>query len=69
MAAENVFSRVGFSKKNLQTPEMQNQNNEILQAFGVFPTIHLAKAVQNDGQINFQGLGSTGYVPGGPNAF
>jgi protein disulfide-isomerase len=34
-----------------------------------FPTIHLAKAVKNDGQINFQGLGSTGYVPGGPNAF
>jgi hypothetical protein len=36
MAAENVFSRVGFSKKNLQTPEMQNQNNEILQLLVCF---------------------------------
>ena len=55
----------------MQTPEMQNQNNQILQAFGVqgFPTIHLAKAVQKEGQVNFQGLGSTGYVPGGPTAF
>jgi protein disulfide-isomerase len=46
---------------------MQNQNNEILQLLEGFPTIHLAKAVQKT--INFQGLGSTGYVPGGPNAF
>lgn len=71
-AAENVvLVELDFPRKNLQTPEMQNQNNQILQAFGVqgFPTIHLAKAVQKDGQVNFQGLGSTGYVPGGPNAF
>jgi thioredoxin-related protein len=71
-AAENVvLVELDFPRKNLQTPEMQNQNNQILQAFGVqgFPTIHLAKAFQKDGQVNFQGLGSTGYVPGGPNAF
>ena len=71
-AAENVvLVELDFPRKNMQTPEMQNQNNQILQAFGVqgFPTIHLAKAVQKEGQVNFQGLGSTGYVPGGPTAF
>jgi hypothetical protein len=34
MAAENVVLVELIFKKNLQTPEMQNQNNEILQAFG-----------------------------------
>ena len=71
-AAENVvLVELDFPRRNLQTAEMQNQNNQILQAFGVqgFPTIHLAKALQKEGQVNFQGLGSTGYVPGGPTAF
>ncbi|MDG2431491.1 thioredoxin family protein [Flavobacterium sp.] len=71
-AAENVvLVELDFPRKNLQTPEMQNQNAQIMQAFGVqgFPTIHIAKAVQKEGQVNFQGLGSTGYVPGGPTAF
>lgn len=71
-AAENVvLVELDFPRRNLQSPEMQNQNNQILQAFGVqgFPTIHLAKALQKEGQVNFQGLGSTGYVPGGPTAF
>jgi protein disulfide-isomerase len=71
-ATDNVILvELDYPRNNLQTPEMQNQNNQILQAFGVqgFPTIHLAKAIQKEGQINFQGLGSTGYVPGGPLAF
>lgn len=71
-AAENVvLVELDFPRKNPQTPEMQNQNNQVMQAFGVqgFPTIHLVKAIQKEGQVNFQGLGSTGYVPGGPTAF
>ena len=71
-AAENVvLVELDFPRNNLQTPEMQNQNNQILQAFGVqgFPTIHIARALQKEGQVNFQSLGSTGYVPGGPVAF
>jgi protein disulfide-isomerase len=71
-AAENVvLVELDFPRRNLQSAEMQNQNNQILQAFGVqgFPTIHLAKALQKEDQVNFQGLGSTGYVPGGPTAF
>lgn len=71
-AAENVvLVELDFPRRNLQAPEMQNQNAQIMQAFGVqgFPTIHIAKAVQKEGQVNFQGLGSTGYVPGGPTAF
>jgi protein disulfide-isomerase len=66
-----VLVELDYPRMNLQTAEIQNQNNQILQAFGVqgFPTIHLAKAIQKEGQVNFQGLGSTGYVPGGPLAF
>tara|TARA_R110002124_G_scaffold265418_3_gene432173 strand:- start:572 stop:1063 length:492 start_codon:yes stop_codon:yes gene_type:complete len=71
-AADNVvLVELDFPRNNQQTPQMQNQNNQVLQAFGVqgFPTIHLVKAVQQEGKVNFQGMGSTGYVPGGPTAF
>lgn len=71
-AAENVvLVELDFPRKNLQSIEIQGQNNQILQAFGVqgFPTIYLAKAIEKEGKVNFQGLGSTGYVPGGPTAF
>ena len=70
-AANVILVELDFPRKNLQTPEMQNQNNQVMQAFGVqgFPTIHLVKATQKEGKVNFEGLGSTGYVPGGPTAF
>ena len=54
-----------------QTPEIINQNAELLQAFGVrgYPTVHFATAESKDGKVNFKGLGNTGYVAGGPTAW
>jgi protein disulfide-isomerase len=47
----------------------KKQNNE-QQAFGIqgFPTIYFAKC-DTEGKVNFEGLGSTGYVAGGPEAW
>jgi protein disulfide-isomerase len=40
-------------------------------AFGIqgFPTIILANATTKEGKVNFEGIGSTGYVAGGPTAW
>jgi protein disulfide-isomerase len=50
--------------------EVKKQNNELQQAFGIqgFPTIYFANGVDTEGKVNFEGLGSTGYV-GGPEAW
>jgi protein disulfide-isomerase len=44
------------------------KHNELQQAFGIqgFPTIYFANGVDTEGKVNFEGLGSTGYVAGGP---
>ena len=42
------------------------------QAFPIqgYPTVYFAKATVNkEGKMNFEGLGSTGYVAGGPTAW
>jgi protein disulfide-isomerase len=33
-----------------------------------FPTVHFVNAKTVEGKVNFEGLGSTGYVAGGPAA-
>lgn len=55
-----------------QSEEIKKQNNELQHAFGIqgFPTVYFAKAtVDKDGKVNFEGLGNTGYVAGGPAAW
>ncbi|MCI9845162.1 thioredoxin family protein [Flavobacterium pectinovorum] len=54
-----------------QNPEIVNQNAELQQAFGVrgYPTVHFATAESKDGKVNFNGLGNTGYVAGGPTSW
>jgi protein disulfide-isomerase len=55
-----------------QSDEIKKQNNELQQAFGIqgFPTVYFAKAnVSKEGKVNFEGLGNTGYVAGGPTAW
>jgi protein disulfide-isomerase len=44
---------------------------ELQQVFEVrgYPTVWLVNAEQKDGKTNFQKLGSTGYVAGGPTAW
>jgi protein disulfide-isomerase len=66
-----ILVELDYPRRTPQTPEIKNQNNDLQQVFGIqgFPTIHFAKGVKLDGKVNFEGLGSTGYVAGGPEAW
>ncbi len=71
-AKENVvLVELDYPRKAPQTPEIKKQNDELQQVFAIqgFPTVHFANVTNVDGKVNFQGLGSTGYVAGGPSAW
>jgi thioredoxin-related protein len=71
-ASENVILvELDYPRGKAQSPEIQKQNAELRQYFPVqgFPTIWFAGAEKKDAQINFQQLGSTGYVEGGPSGW
>ena len=71
-AKENVvLVELDYPRRTPQTPEIKKQNNELQQAFGIqgFPTIYFANGTTKEGKVNFEGLGSTGYVAGGPAAW
>lgn len=72
-AKENVvLVELDYPRRTSQTPELKKQNAELQQAFGIqgFPTIYFAKGTTNkEGKVNFEGLGNTGYVAGGPTAW
>ncbi|WP_026708269.1 thioredoxin family protein [Flavobacterium frigidarium] len=63
-----VLVELDFPRRTPQALEIKQQNNELQQAFGIkgFPTVHFAKASTKDGKVNFVGLGSSGYLSGGP---
>jgi thioredoxin-related protein len=67
-----VLVELDFPRRTAQPEAVKAQNNELQQVFGIqgFPTIYFANAKTNkEGKINFEGLGSTGYVAGGPSAW
>jgi thioredoxin-related protein len=67
-----VLVELDYPRRTAQSDEIKKQNNELQQAFGIqgFPTVYFANATVNkEGKINFEGLGSTGYVAGGPTAW
>jgi thioredoxin-related protein len=67
-----VLVELDFPRRTAQPEAVKAQNNELQQVFGVqgFPTVYFANAKTNkEGKINFEGLGSTGYVAGGPSAW
>ena len=71
-ANENVILvELDFPRRTAQSDVIKAQNNEMQQVFGIqgFPTVYFANAKAIDGKINFEGLGSTGYVAGGPTAW
>lgn len=71
-AKENVvLVELDFPRRTPQTPEIVKQNSEIQQMFAVrgYPTVWLVNASKKDGKVNFEQLGSTGYVAGGPTAW
>lgn len=68
-AKENVvLVELDFPRRSPQLPEIQKQNMEMQQIFEVrgYPTVWFANPTKNDGKINLDKLGSTGYVAGGP---
>jgi len=68
-AAKNVILvELDFPRRSALSPEIQQQNNELQQMFGVrgYPTIWLVNPSKDQGNVNFAKLGSTGYVAGGP---
>ncbi len=71
-AKENVvLVELDYPRASSQSDAIKKQNSELQQAFGIqgYPTIYFANGVAKDGKVNFQGLGSTGYVAGGPSAW
>jgi thioredoxin-related protein len=66
-----VLVELDYPRRTAQTDDVKKQNAELQQAFGIqgFPTVYFAKATVKDGKVNFEGLGSTGYVAGGPTAW
>jgi protein disulfide-isomerase len=66
-----VLVELDFPRKTPMKPELQKQNFELKQLFAVqgYPTIWLANVTQKDGKVNFEQLGKTGYVAGGPEAW
>jgi thioredoxin-related protein len=67
-----VLVELDFPRRVAQSDDLKKQNAELQQAFGVqgFPTVYFANATVNkEGKVNFEGLGSTGYVAGGPAAW
>ncbi len=66
-----VLLELDYPRRTPQAPELQKQNQDLQGAFGVqgYPTIWFANATEKEGKINFEQLGRTGYVAGGPSAW
>ena len=63
-----VLVEVDFPRRTPIAPELAAQNNELQQFFAVqgYPTVWFVNATKVDGKTNFDKLGSTGYLAGGP---
>lgn len=72
-AKENVILvELDFPRKKQLPDELRKQNQTMQQVFQVqgYPTVHLVTPlVQQDGSVNFNPLGQTGYAAGGPESW
>lgn len=67
-----VLVELDFPRRTPQADAIKQQNNQLQQMFAVqgYPTVWLVKpTIQADGKTNFEQLGKTGYVAGGPTAW
>mgnify|MGYP000855252375 CR=1 FL=1 len=66
-----VLVELDFPRRTPQDATIQQQNQGLQQAFQVrgYPTIWLVNGTKTEGKVNFEQLGSTGYVAGGPSAW
>ena len=71
-AKDNVILvELDFPRRTPQDEAVKKQNFELQNIFQVrgYPTIWLVNPEKKDGKVNLVGLGSTGYVAGGPSAW
>ncbi len=63
-----VLMEVDFPKMAPLAPEIKEQNSNLQQFFGVtgYPTVWFVNATKTEANVNFEKLGSTGYLAGGP---
>jgi thioredoxin-related protein len=67
-----VLVELDYPRSKQQSEEIKAQNNNLQQIFGIqgFPTVYFATAKFNEKKsAAFTGIGSTGYVAGGPKAW
>ena len=66
-----VLVELDFPRRTKLSAELQKQNRELGQMFGVrgYPTIWFVNPEVTAGKVNFNKLGSQGYVAGGPKAW
>lgn len=66
-----VLVELDYPRKTAQAEAIKTQNAGLQEAFGIqgFPTVYFATAKQKNGKPSFTGIGSTGYVAGGPTAW
>ncbi len=63
-----VLLELDFPRRTPQDEAIKQQNAQLQQVFQVrgYPTVWIVKAGEIDGKTNFEQLGQTGYVAGGP---
>ena len=66
-----VLVELDYPRSKPQSDAIKNQNNGLQQIFGIqgFPTVYFATAKVKGGKPSYTGIGSTGYVAGGPSAW
>ena len=66
-----VLVELDYPRRTPQTDAIKTQNAGLQETFGIqgFPTIYFATAKVKGGKPSYTGLGSTGYVAGGPKAW
>ena len=66
-----VLVELDYPRSKPQTNEIKQQNSQLQQIFSIqgYPTVHFATVTETKGKINFNSLGNTGYVSGGPSAW
>lgn len=66
-----VLVELDFPRKSTQSDAEKQQNMELQQVFAVrgYPSVYFVKAGELNGKTNFEQLGNTGYVAGGPTAW
>lgn len=71
-AKDNVILvELDFPRRKQLAPEIAQQNMQLQQSFAVqgYPTVWFVNASKKEGKTNFDQLGRTGYVAGGPRAW